>query len=403
MNGVDELFDGAAHIVRQLRDAGHAAYLVGGCVRDRLLHRRPPDYDIATDARPDEVMALFRRTAPVGVQFGVVLVLLRQGEYEVATFRAEAEYTDGRRPDAIRFTDAREDVLRRDFTMNGLLEDPVTGAVEDFVGGVDDLEQGIVRAIGDPHARFGEDHLRVLRAVRFAASLGFDIEAWTLAACIEMAPLVARVSGERIRQELRRTFVEGDPVRGLVLLTLTGILTAVIPEAHSSDTGRAERILAELGPCELPLVLAALLPDLPPAEQRTMAIRLRLSNSERLMLGTLLETLPRFESLGGRAATLRLLREPHFGDAARLARAAWLADGRTAAPVDALLAERAVLTDEALFPPRLLTGRDLAALGLPPGPEFKRILAAVEDAQLDGTVGTAEQAMALARALADER
>ncbi|HQN26648.1 MAG TPA: CCA tRNA nucleotidyltransferase, partial [Syntrophales bacterium] len=216
------LREGAAAIVRALRRAGHEAYWVGGCVRDLIRGIPPADFDIATSATPDEVEGLFPRTVPVGASFGVILVVEDGRPFEVATFRTEGGYADGRRPDTVRFAGAEEDVRRRDFTINGLLMDPETGGVIDRVGGEADLAARLIRTIGDPEARFGEDRLRMLRAVRFAANLDFVLEAETQAAIVRHAPVIAAVSAERIRGELTRILTEGGARRGMELLAATG-------------------------------------------------------------------------------------------------------------------------------------------------------------------------------------
>src|SRR5215471_4653414 len=196
--------DSAIAIIQELRRHGHEAYLVGGCVRDMVMNIEPADYDIATSARPEQIMEIFPRTEPVGAQFGVVLVIHGGHPFEVATFRSDQAYIDGRRPTGVVFTDAKEDVLRRDFTINGLLYDPITGEVIDYVNGQADIHAKLVRAIGDPKARFEEDKLRILRAVRFGARLGYEIEAGTWKAVCAMAPKIHQVSSERVREELAR-------------------------------------------------------------------------------------------------------------------------------------------------------------------------------------------------------
>src|SRR5262245_39221838 len=220
----------AADIVRRLRAAGHEAYFAGGCVRDRLLGREPLDYDVATSAPPDVVQALFRRTVPAGAQFGVVLVMEHDARFEVATFRSDDAYVDGRRPSAVHFGSVREDAARRDFTVNALYEDPLTGDILDVVGGMADLRDGIVRAIGDPRARIAEDRLRLLRAVRFAARLGFRIHPATFAAVVATAPRLADIAAERIGDEVVKILTEGAARRGFALLDETGLLDVVLPE-----------------------------------------------------------------------------------------------------------------------------------------------------------------------------
>jgi poly(A) polymerase len=220
----------ALEIVQHLRQAGFAACFAGGCVRDILLGKRPQDWDIATSARPEQIETLFARTIPVGKAFGVMLVVIDEMPFEVATFRGDSPVSDGRRPASVRFTDAREDVLRRDFTINALLYDPESETVLDFVGGRRDLEQRLIRTVGDPEERFREDHLRLLRAIRFAAGTGFGLEPATLAAIRRLAPLAAQVSAERTGQELTRMFSEGNAARALARLADSGLLAIVLPE-----------------------------------------------------------------------------------------------------------------------------------------------------------------------------
>src|SRR5213594_5148374 len=220
----------ATGIVRRLREAGHEAYFAGGCVRDQLLGREPLDFDVATSAPPEAVQTLFRRTVPVGAQFGVILIVEDGVRFEVATFRSDDAYVDGRRPTRVHFGSAREDAERRDFTINGLFLDPLGGQVVDFVGGQMDLRAGIIRAIGDAHARIAEDRLRMLRAVRFAARLRFTIEPATRAAIAAAAPTITDIAAERIGDEMVRILTEGGARPGFELLADTGLLAAVLPE-----------------------------------------------------------------------------------------------------------------------------------------------------------------------------
>jgi poly(A) polymerase len=221
---------GALAIIRRLRAAGHRAYLVGGCVRDQLLGRPAQDWDIATDAVPERIADLFARTIAVGKAFGVMLVALPEGTYEVATFRGDGRYSDGRRPDHVEFTGPEQDVARRDFTINALMYDPIEGRLLDWVGGVADIGRRLVRTVGDPLERFGEDHLRLLRAVRFAGRTGFGLDPATAAAMRQLAGLAAAVSGERLGDELARMLAEGAARRSLELLDATGLLPVVLPE-----------------------------------------------------------------------------------------------------------------------------------------------------------------------------
>src|SRR5436190_14379900 len=255
----------ATELVHRLRAAGHEAYFAGGCVRDRLLGREPLDYDIATSAPPETVQALFPRTVPVGAQFGVVLVVADGMPVEVATFRSDAAYVDGRRPSAVHFGSAREDALRRDFTVNALFLDPLTGEVVDFVAGQADLRAGIIRAIGDAGARIAEDRLRMLRAVRLAARLGFTIEAATLDAIRAAASTVTDMAAERIGDEVVKILTEGAARRGFELLAETGLLDAVLPEvAHMRGVAQSPDFHPEGDVFAHTLLLLAQLPALAP-------------------------------------------------------------------------------------------------------------------------------------------
>src|SRR5208283_1874246 len=220
----------AKEIVARLQAAGFAAFWVGGCVRDLLLGREPQDFDITTDARPEQVEKLFRKTIPVGKKFGVIIVVAGGQQFQVATFRAEANYQDGRHPEKVVFANAEADALRRDFTVNGLFYDPLAQKIHDWVGGEKDLRAKIIRTIGAPAERFGEDHLRLLRAVRFAAQLGFEIEAKTFAAIQSLAPKIKIISAERIRDEMLKLFRPPHAARGLVLLRDSGLLEHILPE-----------------------------------------------------------------------------------------------------------------------------------------------------------------------------
>ncbi|MBI3962249.1 MAG: CCA tRNA nucleotidyltransferase, partial [Deinococcus sp.] len=230
LNVPDAHYAAAKEVVAQLQAAGYQALLAGGCVRDRLLGHTPHDYDVVTSAPPEQVMALFPHTVAVGAQFGVVRVLTRSYEFEVATFRSDGEYRDGRRPVQVVYADPRADAARRDFTINALFYDPVHDQVLDYVDGQKDLQARVIRAVGEPAQRFREDHLRPLRAVRLAAQLGFRIEPATYQAVQEAAPLVRTVSGERIRDELNRILTGPDPAQGFRLLQDTGLLAVILPE-----------------------------------------------------------------------------------------------------------------------------------------------------------------------------
>ena len=285
--------DFAVEIVKQLREAGHEALWAGGCVRDQLLSIEPKDYDVATSARPEEVRQLFghRRTLAIGAAFGVIGVLggRRREPIEVATFRADGAYVDGRHPTEVVFTNAEHDAQRRDFTINGLFFDPLGEKVIDYVGGQQDLESGIIRAIGDPRARFAEDKLRTLRAVRFAAAFGFQIEADTLAAMREMADQLPVVSAERIGMELRRMLVHPARARAVSLLESTDLLKQAVPCWQSSELQKTLEALDRLESPSLPLTLAALLCRCDPSPAGpSVARQLRYTKKEGELTGWLL-------------------------------------------------------------------------------------------------------------------
>jgi len=390
----DPLREGALTVVRNLRAAGFQALFAGGCVRDRVLGLAPADYDIATDARPESVMELFDKAIPVGVQFGVVRVIVEHRQYEVATFRAEADY-DGRRPGAVRWADARADVLRRDFTINGLLEDPLApggGEVLDFVGGRADLEAGVVRAIGEPLERFGEDSLRLLRCVRFAARMAFQIDPATWAAVLELAHDIVRISPERIYDELERVVTQGHQSRGLALLGASGLARHVLPEIASEE--RLERAVTRarhLGPCDAVLGWGALLFDVLD-DVEPIARRLRWS---RALTRAVIEAVGAAREIArwpelGTAEHKRVARLGTFGQAVVIAGAAGHRHEEALAKAAA-----AGWGDADLRPTPLLNGEDLKAAGHRPNPRFTHALQALETAQLEGRARTREQAWAI--------
>ena len=397
----------AASVAATLTDAGHVALFAGGCVRDRLLGERPKDFDVATDAPPPRVRELFgkRRTLAVGESFGVIVVLPDRKRFpnaqqvEVATFREESGYADGRRPDAVRFSTPQADAQRRDFTVNGLFEDPATGEVIDHVGGVADLEARVLRAIGDPAERMAEDKLRLLRAVRFAATLGFALDPATANAVRTQADGLPSVSGERIGAEMRRVLSDPSRVRGATLLEELGLLAQVAPAIAAlpeSGRGRTRRALGHLGdaPVPFPLALAAFLIEV--GDAGDTATRWRLSNAEAQRTADLLNdagALAGFDALPPHRKK-RLLARDHAADLIALTRAARLADGAPTDDADAAAAFLAATPRADLAPPPLLTGADLIAAGMKPGPEFKRLLEKAYDAQLDGEVTTTRDALA---------
>ncbi len=428
----------AAGIVRRLRDAGHEACLVGGCVRDLLRGVEPEDYDIATSARPEEVMALFPRTAPVGVRFGVVLVLEAGADYEVATFRTESGYDDGRRPLHVSFATAREDVLRRDFTINGLLMDPVSGEVTDYVGGRRDIEARIVRTIGDAETRFAEDHLRMLRAVRFAANLDFKPERRLMEAIRRSAVKIKNISAERIREELTKLLTRGAGRRGMELLADSGLLAEILPEVYAlRGLTQPPSFHPEGDVWEHTLMMLALLPrggttdsrlawgvamhDVGKAVTRsedgkgihfyghvqkgeeiarTVMERLRFSVAETETVIALVRSHMLFAAVKQMRPNRlkRFLRMPDFELHLELHRLDCLASHGSLENHDFLKEKLAEIPEEELRPPRLITGGDLIAMGFRPGPLFSDIIGAVEDAQLNGEIQTTEDARRLVTA-----
>ncbi len=417
-----------------MRDRGFAAYMAGGCVRDKLLGVEPKDFDVATSARATDVQRLFAYTVPVGAQFGVVLVMGDGNPVEVATFRSDGIYLDGRHPVTVRFSDAREDALRRDFTINGMFYDPVSEQVIDYVGGQRDLAAGIIRAIGDPRARLAEDRLRMLRAIRLSARLGFAIVPETFAAIQELAQTIVDIAWERIGDEIIKILTEGEAKRAFALLSESGLLQAILPEIEAmrgveqSPDFHPEGdvfvhtllLLDKLDHPSETLALGALLHDVakPLCRARKderitfyghcekgaeMAIaicqRLKWSRATWERVAYLVKNHLRLLSAPEmRSATLkRFLREEGIAELLELARIDALSSSGDLHPYEFCRGKLAELGPEQIAPPRLLSGHDLIALGLPPGPRFKEILAAVEDAQLEGRLLTREDALAWVR------
>ncbi|MEM9351804.1 MAG: CCA tRNA nucleotidyltransferase [Planctomycetota bacterium] len=391
----------AREVVAALREAGHEALWAGGCVRDALLGKTPKDYDIATGAEPEQVQTVFgrRRTIPVGASFGVITVLGPRGvgPIEVATFRADGKYVDGRRPETVRFTTAEEDAQRRDFTINGLFYDPVEDRVIDYVGGQDDLRAKTLRAIGDPAARFAEDKLRMLRAARFATTLEFEIEPATMAAIRGMADQLSVVSAERIGSETSRLLTHPHAGRGLALLGECGLLATVFPElaawaaADSTEWRAAGERLEALGGGPLPTALAATLLELPKVDTPAVGRRLRLTKKDAADAGWLIESVAVVEAAEGLPWS-RLqpwLADPRAAELLKLSAAA-LGEGHAG-----LVRCRAELgrEREQLDPPPLVSGSDVLGLGYPPGPGIAAALKSARDGQLDGRLATKEQAL----------
>jgi poly(A) polymerase len=427
----------AASIVRRLREAGHVAYFAGGCVRDMLRGVPAKDYDIATSARPEAVQKLFPKTVAVGAHFGVICVLEGGAQFEVATFRSDGAYIDGRHPQAVTFSSPREDAERRDFTVNGMFYDPIAAEVIDFVGGRADLERRVLRAIGDAASRFREDRLRMLRAVRFATVLGFEIDSATWDALREHAAEIHDVSAERIREELVRIFLSPNRVRGLDLLDQSGLLGQIIPamlalkgceqppQFHpEGDVWVHTRRMLELLPAEVtvPLVFAVLLHDIgkpptysyDPAEgrirfnahdkvgagmARAIMERLRFSREEIDATVEAVDQHMVFKDVQKmRVAKLkRFMARPRFEEEMELHRVDCQSSHAMLDNYTFLRAKQEEFANEPLIPPPLVNGDDLIALGWRPGPKFKEVLEAVQTRQLEGTLTKREEALAWVR------
>ena len=394
--------DFAAEVVARLTGRGFTALWAGGCVRDELLGLTPADYDIATDATPEQVQASFRRSHSFGASFGVVEVLGPRGDagqwlkVQVATFRSDGTYTDGRRPDSVTYSSPEEDAKRRDFTINGMFFDPQTGTVTDFVGGQADLRDRVLRAIGDPAARITEDKLRVLRAVRMAARFGLSIEPATFAAVRAMAGQVTAVSAERVGEELRKILTHPSRAHGVELMRNAGLVGPTLPRAAAAIDEGIDRLRALPPLVSFELAFATLLPPHDAKGLAKVARQLRLSNDEAARVGWLVAHRAALDA----ADTLPLSKlKPllaHAGAAelVELHRARGAAAG--VAFVERFLAET---PPGDLDPPPLVTGDDLATLGMTPGPDFKRILAAVRDAQLENRLPSRSAALALVETL----
>jgi poly(A) polymerase len=443
------LKDFATSIVRTLRQHGFQAYLVGGCVRDLLLGREPKDYDVATNAKPAQVMSIFPETYAVGEQFGVVLVPVadlspetkaetpsKSQAIEVATFRSDIGYSDGRHPDQVRFSsDPREDVARRDFTINGMLLDPLSGEVLDYVGGRNDLAAGIIRTIGEPEHRFAEDKLRMLRAVRFASRFEYTIEPATFAAMQKLADQIQVVSRERVRDELTRMLTEGRARRAFLMLDESGLLGQVLPEIavmhgveqppefHPEGDVFVHTLLLLDNlpqPCPPTLAWGALLHDVgKPATFRVapdrirfdrhvevgvkiaeeICRRMRFSNDDTAQILALVDNHMRFgDATRMKESTLKkFMRMPAFDEHMALHRADCLASHRNLATYEFICEKQQEIPPETMRPSALVTGDDLIAEGHIPGPKFREILSAVEDAQLEGRLLSRDAALEFVR------
>jgi poly(A) polymerase len=422
----------ARQIVERLRDNGFIAYFAGGCVRDLVRGEIPKDIDIATDAHPERVQKIFARTYAVGAHFGVIIVHENGFQFEVATFRSDDVYVDGRRPSAVHFSSPEEDAKRRDFTINGMFFDPIANEVIDFVDGRTDLEAKLVRAIGDPGQRFAEDRLRMLRAVRFATVLEYKIDNRTWEALVTHAASINEISAERIREELVRIFLSPNRVRGWDLLDESGLMRAILPEIEpmkgclqpeqfhpEGDVFQHTRLMLKLLPAKVsvPLVFSVILHDVakPSTAQVDETGRIRFNAHDRIgaeMTEQIMERL-RF-SRAEIEATVEMVRQhmvfkdvpqmrvarlkrfmarPTFEEELELHRVDCESSHRMMENYDFLVRKREEFANEPIIPPPLVRGNDLIALGLKPGPKFGEILEAVETRQLEGNLRTREEAL----------
>jgi len=419
-------------VAARLRESGHVAYFAGGCVRDMVRGLIPKDYDIVTDARPEAVQTLFPRTFAVGAHFGVIIVVENGFQFEVATFRSDDAYIDGRHPSAVHFSSPQEDAQRRDFTINGMFYDPVAEKVIDFVGGCADIDEKLVRAIGDPAQRFAEDRLRMLRAVRFATVLDYQIDQQTWDALVADASSINQISAERIRDELVRIFLSPNRVRGWDLLDSSRLMRAILPELEAmkgvlqpeqfhpeGDVFVHTRLMLQLLPGEVsvPLVFAVLFHDVakPVTAMVDTTGRIRFNDHDRIGAQMTEAIMRRLRFSGAEIeATVEMVRQhmvfkdapnmrvaklkrfmarPTFDDELELHRVDCESSHRMLDNYEFLLRKRDEFANEPIIPPPLVRGDDLIALGLKPGPKFGEILEAVETRQLEGTLRTTEEAL----------
>ena len=429
-----ELFATAKNIVERLRGAGYKAFLVGGCVRDMVMEIPPREYDITTSAKPEEIMGIFSNTIPIGASFGVILVLEGGHKFEVATFRRDESYSDGRHPDKVTYSDdEREDVKRRDFTINGMLYDPINEQALDYVGGMEDIKKRTVRTIGNPYERFNEDKLRMIRAIRFAARFSYEIEEETLRAIKELAPLISQVSAERIRDEVVKIITQKNPGLGLTMLRETGLLKHTLPEVDRMHevpqppefhpegdvfihTCLVLDKLFEItgGNISPELAMGGLLhdvgkPDTLSVEDRIrfnghdrvgaemakkICRRLKFSNKQIERIYSLVKEHLKFKDVFNmRESTLkRFIGVPHFEDHLNLHLADCLASHGSTEAYDFTKKKLEEFEEEEVKPKPLLSGYDLIEMGYKPGPIFSRILDSLEEAQLDGIVQDKEGA-----------
>ncbi|MGH7890882.1 MAG: CCA tRNA nucleotidyltransferase [Thermodesulfobacteriota bacterium] len=432
-----ELFDVARHLVTQLKNSGYKAFCVGGCTRDMLMNIPPREYDITTSATPEEVSNIFPHTIPVGVSFGVILVLIGHYRFEVATFRKDEGYSDSRHPDYVTYsTDEEEDVLRRDFTINGMLYDPIGEEAIDYAGGIDDIRDGIIRTIGVPLDRFSEDKLRLMRAVRFASRYGFAIERDTYGALKELAPRINLVSAERIRDELVKIITQRNPGDGLKLLRESGLLRYILPEVdimHGVEQPPEfhpegdvfthtclvlDKIYENTGGLASPeLAMGGLLHDVgkPPTfsvsdrirfnghdklgadMSREICRRLKFSNKQIELIYELVRDHLKFKDVFymKKSTLKRFIGMPDFDEHMVLHLADCLASHGSTEAYDFVMKKFEELKDEEIKPEPLIGGKELIEMGYKPGPIFTEILHFVEEAQLEGEITSRSEALEL--------
>ncbi len=386
----------AIQVIQRLHHNGYQALMAGGCVRDMLLGRRANDYDVATDAKPPDVITLFRRTLKVGAKFGVVIVLIEDRQVEVATFRTEADYTDGRHPSSVKFANAAEDAGRRDFTINGMFFDPLQREVIDYVNGQADLKRRIVRTIGEPAERFAEDYLRMLRAIRFSTQLGFPIEPATWSAVCRYAKKITKISGERIAIELEGILAHPDRAAGASMLIDSGLAKAVFPGFTGKQAQLSIGILSQLPKrLDFPLALAAFFSGCETQFAIERCRILKLSRNQNKHIKSLLTGRGKLLDEGMSLAELKkILARPYFWDLYELQRAIQKATDRSSTALTKLRKRIKALGDVDLQPKPLLNGHDLIRLGATPGPALGQLAEEMYIAQLEGTLQNPGQAKA---------
>ena len=387
----------AIKVIKRLQRSGFQALLAGGCVRDMLLGRRAKDHDVATDAQPRDVIRLFKRTLKVGAKFGVVIVLIEGQQVEVATFRTETGYADGRHPGSIEFTTAAEDASRRDFTINGMFYDPLKKEVIDYVDGQHDLRNRIIRTIGKPDERFSEDYLRMLRSVRFSTQLGFEIESSTWSAVCGNAKKIAKISGERIAMELEGILIHPNRAAGASMLIESGLAKVIFPGFAGEQAKSAISILSQLRrKVDFALALAGFFAGCDTESAIRSCRILKLSRNQNKHIKFLLVNRGRLLKEQMSLADLKkILAQPYFGDLYELQRAIQKSKGGGRKSLAALIALRRRikgLGDVELQPEPLLNGHDLIQLGAVPGPTLGQLAEEMYIAQLEGTLHTADEA-----------